>query len=381
MCGSKDISVDQADLYAETTPLEALKEGVEESGTVERVVKLADLLGYREIMSKSDTETAMIEFRNCVAALCKAEVTMEDAVKEGRELDGPIENAVTLLCGTTRTIGDDFVLAEPTKKLMEFEEKTAKVHSIKAKVIGHESLKSIKTSSRRLRWEEQGIVCLYGPRHADAIMKDFGLEHGNSVQTSAVFEMTVEEEPEPSSQDQHHWYRSQVVRCLIFSKNRADIKFIVNELCQEMSNPRTKKNIDEFGAMIRCRGCNALKENARARAPSDRCRMRIEECLRNAAQGAERLDRKDEVINETLAGKMWRGERSEKRSNETTAAAQETGSETAAVTTTVTGPAAGPARESSIEPDANPKEETAHEVSAVDSQQQQRAKTEEVDPT
>ena len=40
----------------------ALKKGVEEPWTTERVVKFIDLLGYREITLKSDTEPAIIAF-------------------------------------------------------------------------------------------------------------------------------------------------------------------------------------------------------------------------------------------------------------------------------------------------------------------------------
>ena len=58
----------------------------------------------------------------------------------------------------------------------------------------------------------------------------------------------------------------------------------------------TKQDINEFGATIGCPGCNAIKDNKRAQAHSDRCRKRIEECLRNTPHGAERLDRRDEVI-------------------------------------------------------------------------------------
>ena len=46
-----------------------------------------DLLGYREITLKSDTEPAMIAFRNRVAEMCKAEVTTEDAVKGDKEFE------------------------------------------------------------------------------------------------------------------------------------------------------------------------------------------------------------------------------------------------------------------------------------------------------
>ena len=53
---------------------------------------------------KSDTEPAIVAFRNSIAAMCKAEVTTEDAVKGDNESNGLIENAVMLLRGIIRTI-------------------------------------------------------------------------------------------------------------------------------------------------------------------------------------------------------------------------------------------------------------------------------------
>ena len=83
----------------------ALKKGVGEPWTIERVVTFIDLLGYREITLKSDTEPANIAFRNRVAAMCKAEVTTEDAEKKDKSrMVWLIENAVTLLRGIIRTI-------------------------------------------------------------------------------------------------------------------------------------------------------------------------------------------------------------------------------------------------------------------------------------
>ena len=76
----------------------------------------------------------------------------------------------------------------------------------------------------------------HDPRHVDVLVKDLGLEQGNSVQTPTTRDVTAEE-PEPSDQVQHSRYRSQVARCLFFIQHRADVTFIVNELCQRMSNP------------------------------------------------------------------------------------------------------------------------------------------------
>ena len=82
----------------------ALKKGVEESWTVERVVRFIDLPGHREITLKGDTEPAVVAFRNRVAAMCKAEVTTEDAVKGDKESNGLIENAIMLLRGIIRLV-------------------------------------------------------------------------------------------------------------------------------------------------------------------------------------------------------------------------------------------------------------------------------------
>ena len=133
--------------------------------------------------------------------------------------------------------GDDLALTGPTKKLMEFERKMTSVYPITANIIGCGSPKSIKTLNRRLHSGKRGIVYQHDTRHVDVLVKDLGLEHGNSVQTPATLDVTEEEESEPLSQYQHHRYRSQVARCLFLSQDRADITFIVNELCQNMSSP------------------------------------------------------------------------------------------------------------------------------------------------
>ena len=67
-------------------------------------MRFIDLLGDREITVKSDTEPAIVAFKNRVAAMCKAEVTPEDEVKGDKDSNGLIENAVMLLHGIIRTV-------------------------------------------------------------------------------------------------------------------------------------------------------------------------------------------------------------------------------------------------------------------------------------
>ena len=106
------------------------------------------------------------------------------------------------------THGDDFVLTGPTKRLMEFERKMTSVYPTKAKITSYGSPKSIKTLNWRLHWGKRGIVYQHDPRHVDVLVKDPGLEHGNSVQTPATPDVMEEEESEPLSKVQHQQYRS-----------------------------------------------------------------------------------------------------------------------------------------------------------------------------
>ena len=86
----------------------------------------------------------------------------------------------------------------PTERVTEFEIKMT--DPIKAKIISYGHTESIKALKGRLHWRERGVVCQHDPRHVDVLVKDLGLEHGNSVQTP-VHDVT-DEEPEPLDQMQ-----------------------------------------------------------------------------------------------------------------------------------------------------------------------------------
>ena len=123
------------------------------------------------------------------------------------------------------------------------------VYPIRAKVICFGLSESIKTLNISLHWRRRGIVYQHHPRHVDVLVKDLRLEHGNSVQTPATHDATEEEAQEPLDKVQHSKYMSQVARCL-FSQYRADITFIVKELCQRMSSP-TQQSLAKLKRFVR----------------------------------------------------------------------------------------------------------------------------------
>ena len=82
----------------------------------------------------------------------------------------------------------------------------------------------------------------------------------------------------------------------------------------------TRADIEAFGTTAGCLGCNAVRSGQRAQAHSDPCPVRIEERLKPTPEGAQRLDRRCEVLNEALAREV---ERNVRRRQETGSAAGE----------------------------------------------------------
>ena len=60
------------------------------------MARFINSLGYKEITLKSDTEPAIIAFRNRVAENCNAEVALEDAAKGDKPSNGFVETVVML---------------------------------------------------------------------------------------------------------------------------------------------------------------------------------------------------------------------------------------------------------------------------------------------
>ena len=76
------------------------------------------------------------------------------------------------------------------------------------------------------------------------LVKDLGLEHGNSVQTPATPDVMEEEESEPLSQVQHQQYRSQVSRCLFLIHDCQ-----IERLARYLKRERQWKQVFEYGKM------------------------------------------------------------------------------------------------------------------------------------
>ena len=83
----------------------------------------------------------------------------------------------------------------------------------------------------------------HDPRYVGVLLTELGLERGNSVQTPATHDVT-ESEAEPFDQ-------AQLARCLCLSQDRADVTFIVDELCQKMADPN-QQSMAKLKRLVRC---------------------------------------------------------------------------------------------------------------------------------
>ena len=310
-----------------------LKKGVEETWTIERVVRFIDLLGYREITLKGDTEPAIVSFRNRKAAMWKAEVTTEDAVEGNIESNGLIENAVMLLRGIIRTIkchiesrtqeslGDESLvvpwLMEHAGCIQSRCQKGRDGKTPFERMHGKKPTQEFvpfgeKVLARRVTTEPRNRM---NPRYQYGIW--LGMRNNSAECFIGNADGVFRAREIRRLEHQDRWDKEAIGSLIGVPWRMKDGKWTVDrpevrvdhipipplpfEGARIQRERVTKKDIDEFGATIGCQGCNAIKDNKRSQAHSDRCRMRIEECLRATPHGAERLDRRDEVINEALA--------------------------------------------------------------------------------
>ena len=153
------------------------------------------------------------------------------------------------------THGDDFVVrwpivTGPTHRLADLKNQISGCTQAKQKSSATDQRKASRHGTGYCTRVQRGVADQHDPTDVDALVKDLGLEHGKSVQTPAVHDVT-DDEPEPLDQTQSSNHRSQVARCLFFSQDRAD-----NIRCERVVSKHVKHhtaehcNIEEVGQIL-----------------------------------------------------------------------------------------------------------------------------------
>ena len=250
-------SGDRPDLYAATPPLEALKAimSIAAGHSAEFSLMHVDVSHayfhakpLRLALVKMSAEDCSGKDKGKIGLLKKSMNCARDAASNWeRDWQGHLANWGYELGRISRnffhnnkrktsglTDGDDYVVTGTKESLLELKKQLESVYPVKASIIGAVSAKSIKALNRRIRWGETEMSYQHDPRHLDVLVESLGLENGNTVQTPIVDDVK-DENPVQLDPEQSSRYRSHVARCLFFSQDR-DTKFVVNELCQRMSD-------------------------------------------------------------------------------------------------------------------------------------------------
>ena len=149
--------------------------------------------------------------------------------------------------------GDDFTSAGSTRDLAWLKEQFESKFEITAKVLGPEAgqEREIRVLNRVLRWESAGVVYEPDQRHAEMVIREFGLEAASSVLTpgtraerdvasapSGIPSVILEDEPELMSAEDSTRFRGLAARCNYLAQDRADIQFACKEASRRMAKPR-----------------------------------------------------------------------------------------------------------------------------------------------
>ena len=149
--------------------------------------------------------------------------------------------------------GDDFTSTGSTKDLAWLKGRFESKFEITAKVLGPEAgqEREIRVLNRVLRWEQNGIIYEPDQRHAEMVIKEFGLETAGGVRTpgtraehdvasapDGVLSVELEDESELMAAADATQFRGLAARCNYLAQDRADIQFACKEASRRMARPR-----------------------------------------------------------------------------------------------------------------------------------------------
>ena len=123
------------------------------------------------------------------------------------------------------------------------ERKMVKKLEIKSKIIGPnpDQDKELVMLHRTVKWTDEGIQWSADPRHAEAIIRDLGLEEAHGV--AAPCEESVKgiglnrDKGTPLGAEASAKYRSTVAKANYLGMDRPDIQYIARMLSKGMSQP------------------------------------------------------------------------------------------------------------------------------------------------
>ena len=146
---------------------------------------------------------------------------------------------------------DDFLASGQAPELAWFEAGLKKAFSIKTVELGGgpQCVQEAKFLNRSLRWTPDGLEIEGDQKHAEILIKEWGLENAKAVSTPGAKAGKLEdlqqdgERPEMAAADATK-FRRGVARVVYLAQDRMDLGFASKELAKRMARPRIG---DEMG--------------------------------------------------------------------------------------------------------------------------------------
>jgi len=179
--------------------------------------------------------------------------------------------------------GDDFTFLGFEEDLLILAEKMASWFEIKVRgIVGPEAsdMNEIVILNRKLEWLPWGIRITADPKHADKIIKHFGLDAGSKSVVSPGEKLKSEEERD--EEDEKICQDSELTRAEVtvfrglaatvnyMSLDRFDTQFAGKELCREMAKPTLLSMVRAKRAARYLVGCPVVQIEYRNQDPQKR---------------------------------------------------------------------------------------------------------------
>ncbi|CAE8634939.1 unnamed protein product [Polarella glacialis] len=254
-----------AELYAATPPLEALRflisaaatsttrTGLGEAGRARRAVQRKLLFidarrAYFNAVSTTLTYDGMCGMLNkCMYGTRDTARRWEETYSQHLLDLGFVQGRASPCCWShsTRDIqlvvhGDDFTFIGVDVDLNWIQSALALKFEIKVRGLlggGAGDVQEMHILKHAVQWTKHGITYEADQRHAELIIKEFGLATANSVVAAGEKDRSPEAWSRPLSSAGGSAYRSIVARINFLAQDRPDITFASKECCRDMSAP------------------------------------------------------------------------------------------------------------------------------------------------
>ena len=329
------------------------KKGVCDDRITKKIVQWIDALGNKRVVIKSDNEPSIVSVQEAVRKESITEMVPENSPKGESKSNGMIESAVRELEGMIRTT-KDHIETKMGGKLDQDSPMLAWIVESAGTIITRYRIGSDgRTAYQRLKGKRPsnmivplGEKVLYLPLKTTGKMNKlapkfkYGVYGGVNPRSSEALvsnehgtfrARTIRRLADGSKWDadmiKHMkgapWDLTTIERVSVSMSDRVDMPMEVPMPPEPEVKVRRlyvkRTDIAKFGYTTGCLGCSAMMRKAAPVAHGDECRKRVADCLSQSPEGADRVEKRRQAVDEAVAEageKMFEREKKQKLDSE-----------------------------------------------------------------